>query len=230
MILSECGAYRVSRADFAVLLRGFCELLLKTGVGNIEQLMDDFLVCFLSYDLKNGLEDLHSSNPAHVDLHAFEFSAENAVCERLLVLYGQVLITGRGLHVAMPETEGTTLYFWVMANKRDAFDQAQEDRIYEASVHAFNEDIVIIEGQQDRWNPAIPSIDVAAEQAALYAKQRVMTGAYATLTRRGVRPVACASSSVVIGRTASAPATASRSGSSNKATAVVGMAVVNHVR
>lgn len=34
----------------------------------------------------------------------------------------------------------------------------------------------------------LDAIDAAAEQAALYAKQRVMTGAYATLTRRGVRP------------------------------------------
>ena len=41
-------------------------------------------------------------------------------------------------------------------------------------------------GQLDQ--EVLESIDAAAEQAALFAKQRVMTGAYATLTRRGVRP------------------------------------------
>ena len=36
-----------------------------------------------------------------------------------------------------------------------------------------NEDIVIIEGQQDRWDPAIPSIDVAADSGVLEVRRLV---------------------------------------------------------
>jgi hypothetical protein len=41
-------------------------------------------------------------------------------------------------------------------------------------MQAFNEDIVIIEGQQDRWNPAQSSIDVGADAGVLDVR-RLMT-------------------------------------------------------
>ena len=78
-----------------------------------------------------------------------------------------ILLDRHTLHVMMPETENSTLYFWAMANGADALTTKQEDQIYAASMQAFNEDIVIIEGQQDRWNPAQSSIDVSADAGVL---------------------------------------------------------------
>lgn len=82
-----------------------------------------------------------------------------------------ILLDRHTVHVAMPETARTTLYFWAMANKAGALSAEQEDRIYEASLRAFNEDIVIIEAQQERWNPDIPSVDVGADAAVLQVRQ-----------------------------------------------------------
>jgi phenylpropionate dioxygenase-like ring-hydroxylating dioxygenase large terminal subunit len=85
-----------------------------------------------------------------------------------------ILLDRHTLHVMMPETENSTLYFWAMANGADALTTKQEDQIYAASMQAFNEDIVIIEGQQDRWNPAQSSIDVGADAGVLDVR-RLMT-------------------------------------------------------
>jgi phenylpropionate dioxygenase-like ring-hydroxylating dioxygenase large terminal subunit len=78
-----------------------------------------------------------------------------------------ILLNRHTLHVMMPETDETTLYFWAMANETDALTPEQEDSIYDASMQAFNEDIVIIEGQQDRWNPDQATIDVGADAGVL---------------------------------------------------------------
>ena len=82
-----------------------------------------------------------------------------------------ILLNRHTLHVAVPETNNTTLYFWVMANKADALTADQEEAIYDASIHAFNEDIAIIEGQQVRWNTKIPKIDVVADSGALQVRR-----------------------------------------------------------
>lgn len=86
---------------------------------------------------------------------------------------GDILLNRHALHVVMPETDSSTLYFWAMANEVDAMTAEQEDSIYAASLKAFHEDIEIIEGQQQRWDPAIPSIDVAADAGVLEVR-RVM--------------------------------------------------------
>ena len=71
----------------------------------------------------------------------------------------------------MPETDKTTLYFWVMANRKDDLTEEQEDGIYEASIHAFNEDIAIIEGQQDRLRPDTDEIDLRADTGVLEVRR-----------------------------------------------------------
>mgnify|MGYP006101174447 CR=1 FL=1 len=79
----------------------------------------------------------------------------------------------------MPETDEKTFYFWAMANETDALTTAQEESIYDVSMQAFKEDIVIIEGQQDRWNPAPATIDVGADAGALEVRrllERVIAG------------------------------------------------------
>ena len=82
-----------------------------------------------------------------------------------------ILLNRHTLHLAMPETNNTTLYFWVMANKIDALTTDQEEAIYDASILAFNEDIVIIEAQQARWNNEISKIDVGADSGALEVRR-----------------------------------------------------------
>jgi len=82
-----------------------------------------------------------------------------------------ILLDRHTLHVMMPETDRTTLYFWAMANRTEALTADQEDLIYEASMQAFNEDIVIIEGQQDRWNPAQGTVDVGADAGVLEVRR-----------------------------------------------------------
>jgi hypothetical protein len=84
-----------------------------------------------------------------------------------------MLLDRHTLHLAMPETDNTTLYLWVMANKAGGLTSEQEDTIYDASVLAFNEDITIIEGQQDRWNENISKIDVGVDAGALEVRRLV---------------------------------------------------------
>lgn len=84
-----------------------------------------------------------------------------------------ILLNRHALHVVMPETGRTTSYFWAMANETGAMTREQEDSIYAASLQAFHEDIEIIEGQQQRWDPDFPSIDVAADAGVLEVR-RVM--------------------------------------------------------
>ena len=57
------------------------------------------------------------------------------------------LLDRHTLHVMMPETDRTTLYFWAMAHEAGTLSAGQEDALYTASLQAFNEDIVIIESR-----------------------------------------------------------------------------------
>ena len=82
-----------------------------------------------------------------------------------------ILLNRHTLHLAMPETNNSTLYLWVMANKTDALTSEQEGAIYDASILAFNEDILIIEGQQARWNTEMSRIDVRADVGALEVRR-----------------------------------------------------------
>ena len=82
-----------------------------------------------------------------------------------------VLLDRHTLHVTTPETETSTHYFWAMANDAAALSDDQERKIYERSVEAFNEDIVIIEGQQSRLDPDRPTIDVGADAGQLATRR-----------------------------------------------------------
>lgn len=82
-----------------------------------------------------------------------------------------MLLNRHTLHVMMPETDNTTSYFWCMANETDALTPEQEDAIYAASLTAFNEDLVIIEGQQARWRPEQPTVDVTADGGVLQVRR-----------------------------------------------------------
>ncbi len=84
----------------------------------------------------------------------------------------EVLMNRHTLHAITPESETTSHYFWTNMSET-AVPAAQEKAIYEQSVRAFNEDLVILEAQQQRWNEAIPTIDLNADAGALQAR-RVM--------------------------------------------------------
>lgn len=82
------------------------------------------------------------------------------------------LMNRHTLHVITPETETTSHYFWVNANETSVKTE-QEKMIYEQSVTAFNEDLVILEAQQQRWNEAIPSIDLNADAGGMQARRMI---------------------------------------------------------
>lgn len=84
---------------------------------------------------------------------------------------GDILLDRHTVHVTTPETETTTHYFWAMANDGAALSDEQERALYARSVQAFNEDIVIIEGQQTRLDPDRPTIDVTADAGQLATRR-----------------------------------------------------------
>jgi phenylpropionate dioxygenase-like ring-hydroxylating dioxygenase large terminal subunit len=84
------------------------------------------------------------------------------------------LMNRHTLHVVTPETETASHYFWVNMNETTV-PPDQERMIFEQSVTAFNEDLVILEAQQERWTGAVPTIDLAADAGALQAR-RVLDG------------------------------------------------------
>lgn len=84
------------------------------------------------------------------------------------------LMNRHTLHAVTPETETTSHYFWVNMNETTV-PPDQERMIYEQSVTAFNEDLVILEAQQERWTNAVPTVDLTADAGALQAR-RVLDG------------------------------------------------------
>lgn len=84
------------------------------------------------------------------------------------------LIDRHTLHVITPETETTCHYFWINMNETSVKPD-QEKMIYDQSVTAFNEDLVILEAQQQRWNEGIPTIDLNADSGGMQAR-RVIDG------------------------------------------------------
>jgi len=82
-----------------------------------------------------------------------------------------LLIDRNTVHSLTPETEHSAHYFWVTSHKAGSMTAAQEQTIYDRSVEAFNEDLVIIEGQAARLDPTIPTVDVTADAAAIAARQ-----------------------------------------------------------
>lgn len=84
-----------------------------------------------------------------------------------------MLIERMTLHVATPETATTTHYFWVSTYPAASMTPEGEQVMYDRSVETFREDIAIIEGQQVRRDPAIPTVDAAQDAGQLAMRQQL---------------------------------------------------------
>ena len=81
------------------------------------------------------------------------------------------LIDRRTLHIATPETETTTLYFWISTYPSDAMTPQQEQTIYDRTMDVLDEDIKMIEGQQTRLNSAVPVVDINEDAGQIATRQ-----------------------------------------------------------
>jgi phenylpropionate dioxygenase-like ring-hydroxylating dioxygenase large terminal subunit len=78
-----------------------------------------------------------------------------------------VLLDRNTLHAITPETAATAHYFWTTTHEAARLGPAQETVLYEQTVKAFHEDLAILQGQQKRLDPAMPTIDVNADAGAI---------------------------------------------------------------
>ncbi len=110
------------------------------------------------------------SPPCHVELHignaktgtgGIGAAAENRLIDR------------RTLHVATPETETSTHYFWVSSYSADSMTTAQEDMIYQRTLEVLDEDIKMIEAQQLRLDPSRAFVDVNEDSGQLQTRQLI---------------------------------------------------------
>lgn len=81
------------------------------------------------------------------------------------------LIDRRTLHITTPETETSTLYFWVSTYPSDSMTPDQEQTIYDRTMDVLAEDIAMIEGQQRRLNGSIPTVDVNEDAGQIAMRQ-----------------------------------------------------------
>jgi phenylpropionate dioxygenase-like ring-hydroxylating dioxygenase large terminal subunit len=81
-----------------------------------------------------------------------------------------ILLDRHTLHTITPESDSTCHYFWTTAHAAASVTPAQEKMIYDQSVLAFNEDLVILEGQQARRDEDCPTIDINADAGAAQAR------------------------------------------------------------
>ena len=81
-----------------------------------------------------------------------------------------ILLDRHTLHVITPESDGTCHYFWSTAHAATSVTPEQEKMIYDQSVLAFKEDLVILEGQQTRRDSDRPTIDINADAGAAQAR------------------------------------------------------------
>jgi phenylpropionate dioxygenase-like ring-hydroxylating dioxygenase large terminal subunit len=82
-----------------------------------------------------------------------------------------VILDRHSLHLVTPETATTTHYFWTTAHATAQVNRDQEAILYEQSVKAFNEDLTIIEGQQQRLDAGIPTVDINADAGAVAVRR-----------------------------------------------------------
>ncbi len=82
-----------------------------------------------------------------------------------------LLIDRNTVHILTPETKNAAHYFWITSHKVGALTPAQEQTMFERSIEAFNEDLVIIEAQSARLDPHSPTIDISADAAANAARK-----------------------------------------------------------
>ena len=79
----------------------------------------------------------------------------------------------RTLHIAAPETDSKTHYFWTTMHEKGALTEDQEKLIYEQSDETFHEDLVILEAQQERYTNTIARVDLAVG-SALFQVRRIL--------------------------------------------------------
>ena len=84
---------------------------------------------------------------------------------------GDKLIDRRTLHMATPETETTTLYFWVSTYPSNSMTPAQEQIIYDRTMDVLDEDVAMIEGQQNRLTGAVPIVDINEDAGQIATRQ-----------------------------------------------------------
>ncbi len=84
-----------------------------------------------------------------------------------------LMLDRRTLHIATPETDSKTHYFWTTVHEKGALTEDQEKLICEQSVETFHEDLVILEAQKERYTNTIPRVDLAAD-SALFQVRRVL--------------------------------------------------------
>ena len=77
------------------------------------------------------------------------------------------LINRRTLHIATPEAENTTHYFWVSTYPSDSMTPDQEQTIYDRTLEVLDEDVRMIEGQQTRYDPDFSMIDINEDAGQL---------------------------------------------------------------
>lgn len=82
-----------------------------------------------------------------------------------------LMLDRRTLHIATPETESTTHYFWTTMHATGSMTEDQEKLIYEQSVETFNEDLVILEAQELRFDDDIPRTDLAADVGMMQTRR-----------------------------------------------------------
>ncbi len=82
-----------------------------------------------------------------------------------------MLLDRHSVHIQTPETESSSHYFWTTAHKAGSLTAAQEQMLYDRTVQAFNEDLVILEGQFQRLDPEIPTVDISADAGALEVRR-----------------------------------------------------------
>lgn len=85
-----------------------------------------------------------------------------------------MLLDRHSVHIQTPETESATHYFWTTAHRAGSLTAAQERTLYDRTVQAFNEDLVVLEGQFQRLDPERPTVDITADAGALEVR-RLMT-------------------------------------------------------
>lgn len=98
---------------------------------------------------------------------------------------GDLLLDRNTVHALTPETADSAHYFWVTSHKAGSMTEEQERIMYDRSVQAFHEDLVIIEGQAARIDPDIPTIDVTADAAAIAAR-RLLERLIASESKKGL--------------------------------------------
>ena len=73
--------------------------------------------------------------------------------------------------MAIPQTETTTLYFWVSTYPSSSINPDQEQIMYDRTMEVLTEDVIMIEGQQSRLSGAVPMVDINEDAGQIATRQ-----------------------------------------------------------